>query len=1421
MTSQSSGPTQKILFTVLPNGFAPIKNSLFASVFVSPQLSPTSTGSLSDFPDLVKWPTLINALQFGFSVETYAKAPTVSRVSPPADLDLWSHIFSPNTKVGSFSQPEVKAIRSFPASTVRQRVASHYGAAFLESWNNTLNKNDGSSRAEFLSVKSVSDSLDTIRIFDPVDRFYPLRHDTASRPKAARQDSATPATEIDWKTSRSLRRLELHPTARVTQPSINNVAELEKELQQSGANAPCVCDDDKSCQKAFLQAALFYRRRPQAEGRAKPKLTQPEDLNEFHRYLSMFGNFPSLLRRLGLVIDIQIDFADPLEQLPTIGFCELVLPRLPGFIALRTAFQLTVGSKLFLPASQDSSYVSKGQLNLANEDYFSLECVEILDSAIKTLNSKEQCDRTQTHATADTPQDTALPPLRTGGLSVVQNGRALQLAKHLRDMQAVSTQLQSGTLQPLYAEQLMRGLRIDVWDNQTNAWHSLCKRRVTFHLTQDKNFAVAPIQDEGFITTSLSQPTGSSDTENGQDDDHYLHESLFKWDGWSLNVPAPGKGIRTSADTPRQGANELQSISISVGLPLAKGKETRSTANANAEREKPTILPTLPSLRFRDDMNYRFRARVVDLAGNSLTGDDALLDDTMAVPPAPQEGEGYCRFEPVPAPSTVLKDHLDPLESRGENIDRLVVRTSSEQSTASCDRVIVPPRTSAQMAERCGSFDEKPGGVPKLRKTAYSWMVDKDKDFCVDDDPDKPGNPHFSQNPIVCDPDHALFSVPYLPDPLCFGAAVTFHTNAGEQIAYSDLFADLPNGDNPFSFYPGRSTWPNPMSFLLRLRKGEGVARCSWKSGARQLDVHLPKAGILKLLVSANISENKKDDSHLQVMGIWKWAQDAYAAAISEHTATPDLATMDSLSLSGMHWMLAPQREITLIHAVKKPLMAPEFSSHLWAERLPGKTYATLQDFPLSVDGKSTSKVDVWARWEDEEDDLEKPVCEEVLGQAHVCELPVKYEDVGVKVDQRHNFGDTKYRAVTYSAEATSRFKDYFEDDFAKHPERYKIKGPEITLQVLSTARPDVPKLQYIVPTFRWVSESSKDGTEVVRKRMGGGLRVYLDRPWFSSGKGELLGVVLCPNQNLDDSSGASRSTLKAVAKKMVGGVLTVLDVGDDDPDPDDGHRPFFTQWGMDPNWKTNSLPDLPGVEHFRNYRQLGRGLTLEETQTPTPSPSATHLLDPGGSNSERFSVIGYDVHYDVDRKLWYSDIVMDPRTSYVPFVRLALVRYQPNSVFSADTQDCCLSRVVLTDFVQLLPDRWASLSYTSEGHEAATLTVYGVAPFSKQQSIPTNEINVFIQQRFDRLADQTDDEEMQWFSPDDKSAPIALRLQSHQEGVSVWTGTFSLPANRRRGQYRLLIEELETNPGDAPDRNIDSDPSDVKRVVYADAFDL
>ena len=224
------------------------------------------------------------------------------------------------------------------------------------------------------------------------------------------------------------------------------------------------------------------------------------------------------------------------------------------------------------------------------------------------------------------------------------------------------------------------------------------------------------------------------------------------------------------------------------------------------------------------------------------------------------------------------------------------------------------------------------------------------------------------------------------------------------------------------------------------------------------------------------------------------------------------------------------------------------------------------------------------------------------------------------------------------------------------HTFSHPAADKSVHLHVLNSARPKAPKVRYVIPIYK----RSVRGTTATRT--GGGLRVYLERPWWSSGDQEKLGV-LCWHPRAGDNGALPKDTV----------------------------APYVTQWGYDPVFKSAHVPAQPTPACFpraTSSRTDGR-LTLDET---------TATVD----------VAGHDVGYDPDRRLWYCDIQVTDASgkelaSYTPFIRLALARFQPFSV-----ADAHLSKVVLADYAQLAPNRHATVSGSSD--ISRTVTVVGRA---------------------------------------------------------------------------------------------------------------
>jgi hypothetical protein len=278
--------------------------------------------------------------------------------------------------------------------------------------------------------------------------------------------------------------------------------------------------------------------------------------------------------------------------------------------------------------------------------------------------------------------------------------------------------------------------------------------------------------------------------------------------------------------------------------------------------------------------------------------------------------------------------------------------------------------------------------------------------------------------------------------------------------------------------------------------------------------------------------------------------------------------------------------------------------------------------------------------------------------------------------------------------------------------------------------------------------------------RFGGGLRIYLERPWYSSGEGELLGVALW-NYASGWPGGPEGDQLR------------------------DKWKPFVTQWGADPIWQTASLGMLPSAINFPDTVATEYSLSLEERT-------------PDGTNGKpgRVDVAGFPVFFDESRKLWYCDLTLNVFSpSYMPFVRLALVRYQPHAL-----PDAKLSRVVLADYVQLTPDRSVVVSADPYHPRRLRVTISGPAPRGPQPAVgmppPTEQVNVptqivvTVQQRNPAITS-----DLGWEDIPPGVATISINTAGPAPGqpdLHLWSGTVTFAQVPESDRYRLLIREYE-----------------------------
>jgi hypothetical protein len=1637
------GPTYEVLVTAIPNG---IQDSwLKLSLVLSPRLKVSSNTTLAKFGTLFThdWPEFVRSLNFQVFVDAQGGPLTLPTQSewefaqppnnvPPFSSQAWAGIFHDSIPVfgHGFDWKKLSDATRFKVHTFPEK-------ALYESIKNNLYKPTAREPLDQLPSRDV--------LFKRLQSMAIVEQDAQS-PIGLRMNSQNPVRELN-----RIRGLFQVPSGgsgpQGIKPRGVGAGLLKKRIA-----APKVTDQQlKSAAKIsrqefnFLRFRAFDHKFHAPQNKPVPARTGPPTY-DFHQILGSLYEYPALARMLGLCVDLRIKLS-PAQNIPTPGSL-WVRPATNDqamakrFLSPKTAYVLggPTGfmSNSHVPSVQSGQRMGanllqlqdgmlklgakmtiEGRINVPVYDVvpgnvdevvkrievFSSNLLYRVDAKLKasvkmnlsrtTIVPRSVIEKSQVIKRQQImSRPTTLPAGRSGGLGIAHNTRdeylddLLDQSSHNNNL-LESSRSQGGRDVVLTGEDLVRGFRIDVREvGQSSGgapvftpWRSLNFRHGTYHLL-GKNAPPpgAPLpkpflvhNDEGWISLGMTQEDGDQDDGASSSKRLIVYESLFRWDGWSLCVPRPGRHLGLD-DNPNQGTGER--------MPLVSTMQALFSP----------VPGTLPRLRF--GRQYQFRARVVDLAGNSLAVTDVPSPHPSFLTDINDEDSHYLRMEPVPSPTVLLTAPLlgsqpsknwpngEPL-SPGEAVDRLVFRSMNVEKPGDPreglpagppprppSRHLVPPKSSVELAEQHGMFDNSSNHQMRGSE-AYQLMTSKDGDLSDLVPPErratngKPGGEFFPEPSVV---------VPYLPDPMGEGVSCIMYA-PGADIRSAPLI-QVP--------FPTQGGWPNVASFRVQLEPGNAPPKIS---SPNLLQVFVPpgEERILRLscyLLHA-INPQFGNPNRESLFALWRWLEDK--------TNPQNLANQRRAVQLGRHWMLTPFHEIFLVHATQQPILTPQW---VCIEELPetslgvgnppdctvqdpraesvrhrhyGDTTSTI-DGTLAIHRPSTEEIDIQAEWREPIDHPSKPMTSEslddwlfvkgsaapfevkisyvpsrdpgpvvgrsipepgeeeemenladisdvLLSQPASLEMPVLPEARGVvdpgnenniaggaepidgKVFERavpnvqanavrqpnvgpppyderphrcaavppppppanygqrfrfqglHRFGDTKYRCVSYTAIGTSRYREYFrpmQDEETvllqngKLPPRWTRSSPPIMLDILNTAQPEAPKVLYVIPTFKW--EASPQG----HRRVGGGLRVYLDRPWYSSGNGEQLAVVLYPD---------ARADLPEKAKA------------------------FVTQWGLDPLWedgprtfnpsasiskqpvpqakqpvlkpnviRPRGIPEEleeevtsravspanlqagkaqllrqygvgisnPTPAHFRNAVAVRHDLGIRETASPDLAirsrgvPLITiqkkSLVQARPQILSRppmpVTICAFDVKPDISRQLWYCDIEMDPGTAYFPFVRLALARYQVNSIRGAH-----LSPVLLADFAQLVPNRTASVVMNPQDPNHALVTVAGVPGTAGSQR--QSKIEVEVEESNPAVGG-----ELGW-TPVPSRGPTTLPRVNAQQ----WTGPVALPAPSGK-EYRLVIKEYEVF--NVP-KEADSSPGprQDERLVYVDALPL
>ena len=97
--------------------------------------------------------------------------------------------------------------------------------------------------------------------------------------------------------------------------------------------------------------------------------------------------------------------------------------------------------------------------------------------------------------------------MRSGGLQLYVDGRGATVIDAIQQSKAFNQALESGGVQPrpFYAEDLVRGYRLDVWESRTGKWHSLHRRKGTYAIGEE-DLPFNTEDEEGFFQLAPTQP---------------------------------------------------------------------------------------------------------------------------------------------------------------------------------------------------------------------------------------------------------------------------------------------------------------------------------------------------------------------------------------------------------------------------------------------------------------------------------------------------------------------------------------------------------------------------------------------------------------------------------------------------------------------------------------------------------------------------------------------------------------------------------------------------------------------------------------------------------------------------------------------------------------------------------------------------
>jgi hypothetical protein len=1228
---------------------------------------------------------------------------------------------------------------------------------------------------------------------------------------------------------------------------------------------------------------LYYNRaeeqtKPQPDPDPNAQRPRPADLEpDFHALAAAAGNVPALARQLGFVLDLKIASPQLLPARGTIS-CQVTVPGVQTLPSPVTHY--VIKGTHFLADVAGSSRWDDGYLTIGTPEYrvldldpdaSGLKLEQHLRGAVRALASELNGD----------PENYAPGTLRATGFAIAHTNRTDSVRQRVSKAEQHNDAVDGGSAPAvdLHYGEVVRGLRVEVWDDVTGRWHSLHERLVDVEINGVPLLPSVP-------DTGLLQNAALTRASDNPDHPYNLHEVVAGWDGWSLSAPRPGRTVTHDSGQGNPQLSEPGAEMIDADRESRPGAFTVSSTAAAA---------SLPALRY--GRRYAFRVLGVDLAGNSVVrdmetgqpdsldqaaldiatrhldglraqaaerGEQGLLERLRVTAASPTELPGlvgrvrnamaavervaknlitrpqldttaaefgtlyarsgspdtvttprpFLRWDPVPEPTVVPRMPY----TTGESSHRVVIRTT-EAGSGRSERHLLPPKTSQLEAELDGRFDELMRSTdPAARRRAYAIALKERGTLYHTAIPDLNNPTRLVQQPdvhletgLTVDKKHAVTKeflqqspenqpaagqyirhdtdqlvLPYLPDPMARGIALVFYeAGADHHLADRRVLQSV--------VLPYSGSWP--MIEGLRLVLESGPELVAVRDG-NQVRVALPPGEQVGIAVSSTL-----DSEHLAKLGLWRHHA-VHDPAVSE----ADRKVLEQAALDGWLWWLTPSTDLRLVNATPGPAKPPMITTLTSPPRIAYSVTAELRG-TLDVHGASTDGVELRAMWDDIVDDP-AGLPTRVHHEAVVSKLAIGANETtsvlttmkpdepprSSEVPERpvvHTLPDGSYRSVDYQLHGTSRYREFFDRTELPGPDDLTTAGNVVRVRHLNSVPPPPPVVHDVMPIFFWEEHHEPNHPFASRRIRRSGVRIWLERPWYVSGEDEMLGIVTAT-----DPVPSDKEQWKALLDQT-------------------------SAWGRDPTrygpalLAATELPEVPRWEQ----RLLSLGVD------PRQRPGHPHDRVPLRAGDQNFQIYLYRPEFHAERRRWFVDVRLDAAEAAWPFVRLNVLRYQPNSI----GRDFTRSTDVNTDFVQLPSERIATLSRPDA--DSVRVTISGA--FSTDLSV--NDANAahpgdpaaaaLAIVRANRTVRAT----LQLKGP--KGSDLGWRdagqVECDVEGVdpkkflATWSGALPLHGPARLTspdgdqRERVLVEELEHFPTD-PEPGVEGSER-ISRLVYAD----